>query len=194
MSTRANVIIKDDYNKLYFYRHSDGYPLGIMPTLEKFLSYVKDGTIRDNASQAAGWLIIIGAEEYKGYHIKGVGSRMTDEEEAELKNKISTLPIDWKVGAYEPTTNIHGDIKHLYVIDLVKKRNKRNTKIWLEILGGEMKNLKKFKYFFIVNPLIIETTINEFMEKHQNCNIDQIINGNDWIGIFYHKKINIKKV
>jgi hypothetical protein len=29
--------------------------------------------------------------------------------------------MDWKVGAYEPTTSIHGDVEHIYVIDLVKK-------------------------------------------------------------------------
>ena len=33
MSTRANIILKDSYDKLYFYRHCDGYPEGVAPTL-----------------------------------------------------------------------------------------------------------------------------------------------------------------
>jgi hypothetical protein len=28
---------------------------------------------------------------------------------------------DWKCGAYEPTTGIHGDIEYLYVVDLAAK-------------------------------------------------------------------------
>ena len=97
MSTTANIIIKDKYEKLYFYRHCDGCPKGIMPTLIQFLDKVKSGEIRDNVNQSAGWLIIIGYEEYKEYQ------------------------PDWKVGAYEPTTDIYGDIEYLYVVDLEKK-------------------------------------------------------------------------
>ena len=60
MSTRANIVIKDEYSELWFYRHSDGYPEGTLPTLTEFLDAVKAGLIRNNVSQAAGWLIIIG--------------------------------------------------------------------------------------------------------------------------------------
>ena len=103
MSTRANIIIKDDYDKLWFYRHSDGYPEGTLPTLNKFLDMVKEGKIRDNAGQAAGWLIVIGRDEY-----------------AENRSMYPGMS-DWKVGAYEPTTGQHEDIEYLYTIDLVKK-------------------------------------------------------------------------
>ena len=65
MSTRASIIIKDEDEKLIFYRHSDGYPTGTMPTLNKFLELVKSGKIRDNVGQSAGWLIILGALEYE---------------------------------------------------------------------------------------------------------------------------------
>lgn len=97
MSTRANIVIKDAHEKLWFYRHSDGYPEGTMPTLEKFLQYVKDGKIRNNVGQAAGWLIIIGHNEYE---------------------TPDTPDKDWKVGAYEPTTGQHCDIEYLYTVDL----------------------------------------------------------------------------
>lgn len=103
MSTRANIIIKDEYSKLIFYRHSDGYPEGTLPTLATFLSLVKEGKIRNNVSQSAGWLILMGANEY------GVSFEPDN-----------TDVMGWKCGAYEPTTCIHGDIEYKYVIDLVK--------------------------------------------------------------------------
>ena len=124
MSTRANIIIKDGNQELWFYRHSDGYPEGTMPTLKKFLNYVKSGKIRDNVGQASGWLILIGAEEYKEYNIPRKGKSydfLTDEETKEWEGKISSKPNDWKVGAYEPTAGQHGDIEYLYTIDLQKK-------------------------------------------------------------------------
>ena len=99
MSTRANIIIKDKCSKLYFYRHSDGYPKGTMPTLEKFLKMVADGVIRNNVLHSSGWLIIIGNEEYAEYQT-------------------------WKVGSYEPTDQIHSDIEYLYTIDLEKLKIK----------------------------------------------------------------------
>ena len=99
MSTRANVIIRDAHDQLIFYRHSDGYPEGVAPSLAKFLARIQTGRLRDNVSQSAGWLILIGAEEY-GHRSAG---------------------MEWKVGAYEPTTSIHGDIEYLYEIDLTTK-------------------------------------------------------------------------
>ena len=102
MSTRANILIKDSFgDELQFYRHSDGYPEGTMPTLEKFLDLIKSGKIRNNVNQAAGWLIVIGHEEYKQTRKQWPSSA-------------------WKVGAYEPTTGEHGDIDYLYTIDLEK--------------------------------------------------------------------------
>ena len=46
MSTRANIIIRDDVNKLFFYRHSDGYPEGTLPTLKQFTGLISSGKIR----------------------------------------------------------------------------------------------------------------------------------------------------
>jgi len=117
MSTRANVTITDGQDTLWFYRHSDGYPSGALPTLQKFCNLVLDGDIRDNTSQAAGWLISIGQTEYSGMNT-GHG-------------------VNWKVGAYEPTVGMHGDIEFLYNIDLEKKTisiiatgyNERNEKL-----------------------------------------------------------------
>ncbi|MGD0340339.1 MAG: hypothetical protein ABSA76_01340 [Bacteroidales bacterium] len=123
MSTRANVILKDESSKLIFYKHSDGYPEGVLPVLNKFMDWLNAGKIRNNVSQSAGWLIILGAMEYntipkfKAEKPEGVypGSTLTF-------GNLDTFedPKDWKVGAYEPTTCIHGDIEFLYTIDLKK--------------------------------------------------------------------------
>jgi len=104
MSTRANIIIRDGHDELIFYRHCDGYPDGILSTLNQFLDLVKKGTIRDNTGQAAGWLILIG--------------------NTELKTQLAEVgcePYCWQCGTYEPTTEIHSDIAYLYVADLSTK-------------------------------------------------------------------------
>lgn len=105
MSTRANILVKDKYDELWFYRHSDGYPEGAMPVLEKFLEWLKSGLIRDNVGQAAGWLILLGHREY----------------DKQLVPQVEDRYLGWKVGSIEPTTAQHGDIEWLYTIDLVTK-------------------------------------------------------------------------
>lgn len=99
MSTRCNVLIKDGYSEIWIYRHSDGYPSGVHPTLSEFIQHIINGTIRDNPGQSAGWLILLGAKEYNiSVPAKGMSG--------------------WKCGAYEPTTGEHGDIEYLYTVDL----------------------------------------------------------------------------
>ena len=120
MSTRANVILKEGKNKLYFYRHSDGYPKGTMPTLEILSKWIKTGKVRKDLTQVSGWLVILGALEYSTI------PQIETEKEIILGReydcpKMDTIqdPTDWKAGAYEPTTGIHGDIEHLYTIDVL---------------------------------------------------------------------------
>lgn len=106
MSTRASVIVTDKWGgKIWLYRHSDGYPDGTMPTLTKFLDWVKQGRIRADAMQAAGWLVLIGNQEYG----RGVEPGEKDG------------PFDWKVGSYEPTDGQTGGIECLYTVDLAAK-------------------------------------------------------------------------
>ena len=100
MSTRSNIVLKDKYGELWFYRHSDGHPGGAMPLIAEFVKWVNDGTIRTNISQAGGWLIALGMCEY------GVILKPGDK------------PTNWKVGAIEPTKAQHGDIEYLYTIML----------------------------------------------------------------------------
>lgn len=116
MSTRANVVVKDANKQLWFYRHSDGYPEGAMPTLQKFMAWVRSGKIRDYPSQAAGWLILIGAAEYDThYTVEGSKKKPT------VLEPMDDPMSGWKCGAYEPTTGVHGDIEFLYELDLTTK-------------------------------------------------------------------------
>jgi hypothetical protein len=118
MSTRANILLTDnDGDKLWFYQHSDGYPEGIMPDLEKFVKGLKSGAIRNNLSQAAGWLILFGA--------KRMAEDTKDSDYAKnTSDEIRAEPDDtdglygWKAGFIEPTLGMHGDINYLYVINL----------------------------------------------------------------------------
>jgi len=111
MSTRCNVVIRDRHNsKLCFYRHSDGYPEGTLPTLREFMELVKKGTIRRNVEQSAGWLILIGAREYNTF-----------------SPNTPIEPNTWKCGAYEPCVpsieneqTPNDDIQFLYFLDLEK--------------------------------------------------------------------------
>jgi len=64
-----------------------------------------DGTVRTNVSQFSGWLIVLGHEQRTPSSHYGNGN----------------AEHDWKVGHYEPTTCMHGDIEYLYIIDLETK-------------------------------------------------------------------------
>ena len=121
MSTRCQVVIEDGrQDKLWFYRHSDGYPEGVLPTLEKFMTWVKEGKIRNNVEQASGWLILIGAQEYRTVH-----RWLTPDNEERLKTLDEIMAPgtkgEWKVGAYEPSIpEEHEDIEYLYTLNLEK--------------------------------------------------------------------------
>jgi hypothetical protein len=122
MSTRCQVIIKDECNELWFYRHSDGYPKGALPTLTKFMKWVKEGKIRNNVEQASGWLILIGAEEYNSViqFVNGKYERVQKPME-DIFNPNPKDIMGWKVGAYEPSMpRENGDIEYLYTLNLEK--------------------------------------------------------------------------
>ena len=116
MSTRAQIIVKDRYSEVWFYRHSDGYREGVKPTLDKFCEWLREGKIRRHPMQSAGWLVMLGAEEYRNIH---GGPDKTD---AELLAPCVRSPYGtWKVGAYEPCApRVHGDVEHLWVVDVEK--------------------------------------------------------------------------
>ena len=137
MSTRCNVVLQETWKfknekgeeettteKIFFYRHSDGYPEGVRDTLLKFVDLINKKLIRNNPCQAGGWLIILGAQEYdydwdydKEPVYRNRESKLADYLPTKYEHEYSKYGIGWKVGAYEPTTDIHGDIEYLYTID-----------------------------------------------------------------------------
>ena len=106
MSTRANVIIKDGRSTVYLYRHSDGYPEVTGADLKAFVKDYQSGAMRLDTMQSSGWLIVRGHKEYLEKPFTG-------------KPDISDKFSGWKVGAYECTDQLHGDVEYIYIIDLV---------------------------------------------------------------------------
>ena len=127
MPKGANIILSEthSYNskngrnitktkQLFFYRQSDGNPEGILPVLQVFMKWIREGKLRNNIGQCAGWLTILGAIEYNNipkylYFKDRLGS-------VELNTIL--MPKIWKCGGFEPTTGLHGDIEYLYEIDI----------------------------------------------------------------------------
>ncbi len=120
MSTRCNIVLKDSHNKLFFYRHSDGYPSGALPPLKIFMKWLNEGKIRNNVEQAGGWLIILGAIEYGDLPTFENGREKYGTGFYGDLNSIAN-PSDWKVGSIEPAVGIQGDIEYLHIIDLTNK-------------------------------------------------------------------------
>jgi hypothetical protein len=123
MSTRCNIIVKGDFDEeLIFYRHSDGYPDGALPLLNKFVELVQKGQIRSNVGQASGWLVLLGAVEYQTLTptcFPGGGKEKYGTNHKIVGDAIdSFIPGYWKCGSIEPTTLVHCDIDYLYVVDL----------------------------------------------------------------------------
>ena len=114
MSTRATVIIIDQSETFYFYRHSDGYPKVTGESLKEFVKIYQNGA-RPNASQSAGWLIVHGFKEYLDSKIEITSDFMVH---SHIKNSGGSR-TGWKVGAYEPATDVSGDSEYVYTIDLV---------------------------------------------------------------------------
>ena len=85
------------------------------------MKWVKDGTIRNNVQQSAGWLIIIGALEYNTIPLCKFDKPAFDGDKGYAEIDSIEAPDDWKCGAFEPSLGIHGDIEYLYVVDLSKK-------------------------------------------------------------------------
>lgn len=126
MSTRCNVVLRskgypspflndpEKPGELWFYRHSDGYPDGVMPTLGEFMSMLSTRAIRRDLMQCAGWLVLLGHEEYAK---AGYGGTL-ENHRTKAPCKAREYGNAWKCGAYEPTTGEHGDIEYLYEVDV----------------------------------------------------------------------------
>jgi hypothetical protein len=144
MAISANVILLETHSyrsksslnviktkQLVFYRQADGSPEAIMPVLNVFLKWIKEGKLRGNLGQCGGWLTILGAIEYNNipkflYFKEKLGF-------SEL-NTIQ-MPKVWRCGSFEPAPAISGDIDFLYEIDI--NEAKLTVKKVSYINGGE---------------------------------------------------------
>lgn len=122
MSTRCNVVIFDKFTDpqrpIMFYRHSDGYPEGVKDTLDAFVAGIAEGRLRDNDEQAAGWLVVLGAQEY-GCLTKDYGEAYVD---LPVRLTGDEGVLDWQVGCYEPCVDLHGDIEYVHFVDIERRR------------------------------------------------------------------------
>lgn len=92
MSTRSNLIIKDDRNSIQLYRHSDGYPEsehGVIATLEQALEFC--------------WpLPRMEADDFAAAIVRA------------WKKNGGNIYID---GDYKGRESLHSDIEYYYVIE-----------------------------------------------------------------------------
>ena len=136
MSTRSNILLKDEYgDDLWFYRHSDGYPEGAMPLIATFVHWVNSGRLRANAIQSGGWLIALGMKERQQQNFLKRSDVLRPDSDA-----IGTSVDGWKVGAIEPTTCEHDDIEYRYTINLEtsKERGLRDANGTASVLCEEI--------------------------------------------------------
>jgi hypothetical protein len=82
------------------------------------MQWIKENKIRNNTGQGAGWIIALGMKEYD--------TKYDFKTHKDIKKKDLLTPdkndqsMGWKIGAYEPSTSIHGDIEYLYTLTIDK--------------------------------------------------------------------------
>ena len=112
----AIIILKDsrseDWPEFWFYRHHDTEPRIIKKSLARFIGWVRDGLIRDNTNQAAGWIVILGRAESIGMLDSGQPLRPGTYKEDGAYH--------WSVGVYDPwpVGDLSIDPDRIYTLDL----------------------------------------------------------------------------
>ena len=127
MSTSANVqVIDDNGQRVCFYRHDDGNPDSVLPDLHEFPCWAAAGRIRDNAIQAAGWLMLIGVRNYRG-----MLQEMAEDTLANL-GPMPTKPYapaegdarngyTWRVGDYQPSGGLVVGAEYRYTMHVADR-------------------------------------------------------------------------
>ncbi len=113
MGTRASIRIKDQFGcELWFIRPYDGFPGHTMPSLQRLMGWVRAGHLRDCASEASTWLILLGIRS----HVSGLAAQVKGY--SKDVTQMEPLTHDRDVGSYQVTNMRHGDIDYLYELDL----------------------------------------------------------------------------
>lgn len=88
MSTRCNVVVKDEYQSIQLYKHYDGYPENMLPLIQK--------------STALAWdLPRFEADDFAAAFV------------ATAKTGSGDVYID---GDHQGQESLHGDIDYLYIV------------------------------------------------------------------------------
>ena len=101
MSTRAQIKCKNSEDNIYIYKHSDGYPKGVLPVLEKFVhDFVKERGDDEPyfLAQLIRHFAIADYKREKNDHSSPYGTSGF---------------LGWGLDCKE-----HGDIEYLYEVDL----------------------------------------------------------------------------
>ena len=105
MSTRAQVVIEENEG-VFIYKHSDGYPSGVLPILQKLLPKFKDGRGFD--------------PEYLTAHVSStfiIESIEADKKRAKEWKKKGLEYERWSdFLGHGLGSDVHGDIEYLYYI------------------------------------------------------------------------------
>lgn len=129
MSTRCQIVIKDgeSFNPIKIYKHSDGYPNGVLPTLEPF---IKDFVV--NRGPDVEYCL---AQIVRHFAVKDF-----------VRNDKKEVPSSSRYIGWGLDTELHGDIEFLYIVDLSQGGNVETisgSKL-IEII--ETQNRKAFRY------------------------------------------------
>lgn len=134
MSTRSQITIEGQ--PIYFYKHSDGYPEGVLPTLEPFVAHFFKHRGYDPVYFIARLCMAFGEAE-----------RRSNEEFAANRLARGQAPFDYddecSCLGYGLDLEIHGDIEYLYVVSAkgkitVKTGNqiKRHRQVKVQFANG----------------------------------------------------------
>jgi len=100
MSTRAQIHVEG--SGVYIYKHSDGYPKGVLPWLEPFVARFHAGR---------GW-----DPEYLSARIVAEGVRLFLESSAEYERETGKPLGGSEFLGWGVSTSLHGDEEYIYVI------------------------------------------------------------------------------
>lgn len=101
MSTRCNILVRDEHQTIQLYRHCDGYPESVIPDLKEVLAYAWE-LPRFEADDFSAAMV-------RAWKREGGGGVYID-------------------GDYVPSDTLHGDIEFLYVIDPPKGSGRNKNK------------------------------------------------------------------
>jgi len=111
MGIRANIHITDEFGgELWYYRGHDGWPEATMPSLQRLIGWVRNGTLNRSVLDTSGWLILLGIQVAAKSRLIPRPQEIT---------RITPKTYGRCVGVFDVTTGRHDDIDYLYDVDLV---------------------------------------------------------------------------